>query len=118
MLKSPNISQNILRSHIKFASWNFTFLTPGGGIVNAAAWSWVERIECRAITLYLKVKIIVLSKSFSLEDTAKNNKIYLQIAIKNFFIMKNFKHKSSENDIMKPHILIKEKILHINLYGI
>ena len=67
-------------SHInKFDVLSFTFLTPWGGSVNAAAWSWVERIECRAITLYQKVKIIVLSKSFSLEDTAKNNKIYLQI---------------------------------------
>ena len=86
--------------------------------MNAAAWSWVERIECRAITLYLKVKIIVLSKSFSLEDTAKNNKIYLQIGsnLKNVLLWKILNtHKSSENNI---YILIDEKKFNMNYMNV
>lgn len=71
---------------------DFTFLTPGGGSVNAEAWSWVERIECRAITLYLKVKTTVLSKSFFLETLQRITFICTSEATLTFFTMKYFRH--------------------------
>lgn len=33
---------------------SITFLTPAGGTVNADAWSFDERVECRATILYLQ----------------------------------------------------------------
>lgn len=38
-----------------------TFRIPKGGIVNAAAWSWVERTECKAINLCLEQEIALIN---------------------------------------------------------
>lgn len=47
------LNKNYFSFSVKHLKRRSTFLTPAGGTVKAAAWSFEERVECRATILNL-----------------------------------------------------------------